>query len=146
MPQLRDYQKELLDNIEHYLITKNGNPCVVLSTGAGKSWVIAELIHHAIERDASSRVLMVTHQKELIEQDYDKLIKLLPDADVGIYSASVGQKDLTHRVTFAGIQSIIKAKGIPSYSLMIVDECHLINNNETGSYRKLEKLLRESRA
>lgn len=143
MPELRDYQKELLDNIENYLFTKTGNPCAVLSTGAGKSWVIAELIHHAIERDASSRVLMVTHQKELIEQDYDKLIKLLPDADVGIYSASVGQKDLTHRVTFAGIQSIIKAKRIPSYSLMIVDECHLINNNETGSYRKLEKLLRE---
>lgn len=143
MAELRDYQKELLEKIERYLDTRRSNPCAVLSTGAGKSWVIAELIRHALSRDGSSRVLMVTHQKELIEQDYDKLIRLLPDADVGIYSASVGQKDLSHRVTFAGIQSIIRAKDIPSYSLMVVDECHLINNNETGSYRKLEKLLRE---
>ena len=109
---------------------------------SGKSHVIAALMARTIDRDLAARVLMVTHQKELIEQDYEKLVKMMPEADVGIYSASVGRKELGHSITFAGIQSLIKARDIPACTLMVVDECHLINNNETGSYRKLEKILR----
>ena len=29
MPELRDYQKELLEKIEKYLATEKGNPCVM---------------------------------------------------------------------------------------------------------------------
>lgn len=81
---------------------------------------------------------MVTHVKELIEQNAEKMLLHWPDAPLGIYSAGIGRKESHCKITFAGIQSIRKkATEIGHIDLMIVDEAHLISHNTDTSYRKL---------
>jgi DNA repair protein RadD len=80
---------------------------------------------------------MLTHQKELIEQNAEKLRALWPDAPLGIYSASIGRRQLD-QITFAGIQSVrSRAKDIGHVDLAIIDECHLVSHANVGSYRRL---------
>jgi len=81
---------------------------------------------------------MLTHVKELIEQNAEKMRLHWPGAPLGIYSASVGKRQLGEPITFAGIQSVRdKAKLIGHIDLIIIDECHLVNHKDEGGYRKL---------
>lgn len=145
MPELRDYQKELVRRIDKYIADGKGDPVAVLATGAGKSHVIAALLMERLVADPQARLLLLTHQKELIEQDRDKLLATWPEAEVGIYSASVGEKDLSRPITMAGIQSIVRVRDLPAYSFVVIDEAHMVNNEEIGSYRKLAARLKEKR-
>ena len=134
MITLRDYQKKAVDEVFNYICNNNGNPVVIAPTGSGKSILIAEIIRKSLKWWPGTRILMLTHQKELIEQDMDKLKKIAPELDMGVYSASLKSKDASHDVTFASIQSICKNKE-DKFNVVLVDECHLINNNESGNYR-----------
>ena len=142
---LRDYQQRSIDDLYTWF-NKNhtGNPCLVLPTGSGKSHVVAYLCKDALQNWPETRVLMLTHQKELIEQNAEKMRQHWPAAPLGIYSASIGRRDLDEPITFAGIQSVRdKAEQIGWIDLIIVDECHLINHKEQGGYRKLIGELKE---
>ena len=143
MIELRDYQEELLKKIDGYLSKKKGNPCAVAPTGSGKGFIIGAFIERKLQKEPDAGILMVTHSKELIIQDKEKLLSLWPDAPIGIYSASIGKKIIDKPVTMAGIQSIIRVPEIPAYSYILVDEAHMINNEDIGSYRKLFRLVRE---
>jgi len=136
--QLRDYQRKAIEMLYAWFERHaSGNPCVVMPTGSGKSIVIADLCRDALERWPETRVLMLTHQKELIEQNAEKLRALWPDAPLGIYSASIGRRQLD-QITFAGIQSVrSRAKDIGHVDLAIIDECHLVSHANVGSYRRL---------
>ena len=136
---LRDYQQRSIDQLYAWFANGGeGNPCLVLPTGAGKSHIIAALVKDALQNWPETRVLMLTHQKELIEQNAEKLRQHWPNAPMGIYSASLGRRCLTEPITFAGIQSIAKrAADIGHVDLVIVDECHTINLEQTGTYRRV---------
>ena len=143
--ELRDYQEkainEIFDSLTGKIEGREGLcPCIVAPTGSGKSVIIASFISRAINYWSDFKILMLTHQKELIEQDVDKLQQLKPSLDVGIYSASLKRKELK-QVTFASIQSIIKEKEnlYDYFDCIIVDECHLINNDEEGRYQDFFK-------
>lgn len=140
---LREYQKRAIDMLYSWFAShETGNPCLEMPTGSGKSHVIAALCKDAIQSWPETRILMLTHVKELIEQNYAQLLKHWPDAPVGIYSASIGQKQLGEPITFAGIQSVRdRADKIGHTDIVIVDEAHLISHKDHGGYRKLiEKL------
>ncbi len=66
---LRDYQEKALKELYSWFETHEGHPCLVLPTGAGKSHIIAELCKDAIQKWPETRILMLTHVKELIEQE-----------------------------------------------------------------------------
>lgn len=134
MIKLRDYQEKAVNDVFQYICNEKGNPVVISPTGSGKSILIAEIIRKSLKWWPGTRILMLTHQKELIEQDMDKLKSIAPDIDMGVYSASLKSKDASHDVTFASIQSICKNTE-DKFNVVLVDECHLINNNETGNYR-----------
>ena len=135
---LRDYQQRSINQLYKWLGENIGNPCLVLPTGAGKSHVIAALCKDALQSWPETRILMLTHVKELIEQNAEKMRQHWPNAPMGIYSASIGQKILGEPITFAGIQSIRKhADKIGLVDLIIIDECHLVNHNDEGGYRSL---------
>ena len=135
---LRDYQQRSINQLYKWLENNSGNPCLVLPTGAGKSHVIAALCKDALQSWPETRILMLTHVKELIEQNAEKMRQHWPNAPMGIYSASIGQKILGEPITFAGIQSIRKcADKIGHVDLIIIDECHLVNHNDEGGYRSL---------
>lgn len=136
---LRDYQQRAIDQLYTWFANGGeGNPCLVLPTGAGKSHIIAALVKDALQNWPETRVLMLTHQKELIEQNAEKLRQHWPNAPMGIYSASLGRRCLTEPITFAGIQSIAKrAADIGHTDLVVVDEAHSANSEQTGTYRRV---------
>lgn len=133
----RWYQQDAINAWWSDAVSRAGNPLLVLPTGAGKSLVLAELIRSILNKYPRQRVLVMTHVKELIEQDLDALVAQWPYAPVGIYSAGVGQKNLDKPVIIAGVQSIVKvpAEELPRFDLLFVDEAQLISPDATTSYR-----------
>ena len=137
--ELRDYQQRAIDQLyDWFRAGHEGNPCLVLPTGSGKSHIIAALCRDALQNWPETRVLMLTHVKELIEQNAEKMRQHWPGAPMGIYSASIGRKDLGEPITFAGIQSLRgKAAQIGHVDLALIDECHMVGHHDTGTYRTL---------
>ena len=136
---LRDYQKRAIDQLYDWFRAGNaGNPCLVLPTGSGKSHIVAALCKDFLQNWPDTRVLMLTHVKELIEQNAEKMRQHWPGAPMGIYSASIGQRDIGEPITFAGIQSVRnKSDMLGHVDLVLIDECHLVNHKEEGGYRTL---------
>lgn len=144
MLELRPYQRAAIDGLYNYWSDKKGdNPIIVAPTGSGKSLIIAHLIKDAMNYPGT-RVLILTHVKELLEQNASELVAFYPEADVGFYSASLKKKVLRKPITFAGIQSIYKKayQIVPAPDLVIVDEAHLIPKTDGTRYNKFLSDLR----
>ena len=136
---LRQYQQKAINETYAWFENnKSGHPCLELPTGSGKSHIVAALCKDAIRSWPETRILMLTHVKELIVQNAEKMLQHWPDAPLGIYSAGLRRRELGRSITFAGIQSVRKrADEIGHIDLVIVDECHLINHKNQGGYRAL---------
>lgn len=135
--ELRPYQREAIDAIYKYFSEKNGNPLVVMPTGTGKSVVIANFLREALFNWPDTRVVVLTHVKELIQQNFNALIAAWNEAPAGICSAGLGSRDLQSQIIFAGIQSIYKrAYEVQKCELVLIDEAHLLNKSASGMYRK----------
>lgn len=136
--QLRDYQKESIDALYSYFRNnKTGNPVIVAPTGSGKSVIIAGTITDILTRWSDKRIVLLTHVKELVEQNYSALKRYWKVAPAGIYSAGLGKRDGHHAITFATIQSVVKKPDIIGIrDLIMIDEVHLVSHNDDTSYRK----------
>ena len=135
---LRPYQQAAIDQLYAWFESNTGNPCLVLPTGSGKSHIIAALCKNALQNWPETRILMLTHVKELIEQNSEKMRQHWPNAPLGIYSAGIGRRELDEPITFAGIQSVRnKADKIGHVDMIIIDECHLVSHKDEGGYRTL---------
>lgn len=144
MFKLRWYQEEAVASIYKYFTDNNGNPIVALPTGTGKSIVIADFIKKALTYYPNQRIMMLTHVKELIEQNFDKLLRLWPTAPAGIYSAGLKRKENANPITFAGIASVAKKpKLFGRQDLLIVDECHLVSHRANTMYLNFINALKE---
>lgn len=148
MLRLRYYQTEAVDAaFEAMNKGPECAPCIVIATGGGKGICVAEIVREMLSLDPPGRVLIVTHVKELLEQLAGSLAKLCPTADVGMYSAGLGKRELGALVTIAGLQSIYDKAGELSEAgpieLVIVDEAHLIRTDGEGMYGRLLAELRE---
>ncbi|QLE85199.1 DEAD/DEAH box helicase [Shewanella sp. Scap07] len=136
--QLRDYQQHAVDAAIAHFKQSTDSAVLVLPTGAGKSIVIAELA-----RIAKGRVLVLTHVKELVEQNAEK-IGLLTDK-AGIYSAGLKQKSTQEKTIVASIQSAVKQplRFDQPYSLVIIDECHRVSQDKDSQYQQLLQHLKQ---
>lgn len=144
LEKLRDYQRDTIENIDSWFMRFEGNPCVESPTASGKSWIIAGYVYKAISFYPSTRVIILAPQRELIEQDRDKILKIWADAPVSTYCASMNQKEIGETITIATIQSVYrKAKEFGHIDLVLVDEAHLINTEDTGMYRSFINDLKE---
>ena len=135
--QLRYYQQEALDALYNYFLThQNRNPLIGLPTGTGKSVLPAAFIQGIMRQWPQTRFLMVTHVKELIQQNADELLKLWPTAPLGIYSAGLKQRDTAHPIIFGGVQSMIKHPDWFGHrDIAFVDEAHLISVDDSSRYQ-----------
>ena len=87
MINLRQYQVEATDAVFNYWLKGGGNPLIELATGTGKSLVIAEIVRRILADYPSMNILMLVHTRELVRQNYDELLALMPGTPVGINSA-----------------------------------------------------------
>ena len=136
----RYYQKEALINAAEYISSGGKAGLAVLPTGTGKSHIIAELIQKLFIHNNKFKILMVTHVKELIEQNFEKLKlhweKPVGRPPAGINSAGLGSRQFTQPIIYAGIQSVYKeSKRFGSVTVLLIDECHLLSDKSTGMYR-----------
>jgi len=134
---LRPYQQAAIDGIYQYFEGEAGNPLVIIPTAGGKSLVMARFIEGVLKAFPDQRILVVTHVRELIEQNHGELIRLWPEAPAGIYSAGLKQRNLTARILFAGIQSIHqRVYDVQQCDLVLIDEAHLIPRSSNTMYRR----------
>lgn len=134
---LRPYQTEIVDGLWHWFTRHgDGNPIVVAAVGAGKSLMIAAVAKRADAEFPGTRILVIVHQKELLVQNVDKIRRIWPEGNVGIYSASLNSKQLGAQITYATIGSIYKrAHQLGRIDIVMADECHLINPKQEGMWR-----------
>jgi len=138
----RPYQQEAIDTCLNYLKNNLGNPLIVAPTGSGKALILCCLTKE-LSKDNKS-VLILSHRKEILSQNYNTLLKIYPFAPVDIYSASLGQKRL-NRITIAQIQSLSRKKDLPKFDYIIIDECHLVPSQGEGQYQTLLKQMPNSK-
>ena len=129
MYKLRDYQQSAVDATLHHFRRCHEPAVIVLPTGAGKSLVIAELA-----RLAKRKILVLTHVKELVEQNVDKFRQYAGGVGVkaGVFAAGLKQKQTKFQVTFASVQSVARNLNqfAYDYSLIVIDECHRVSSFE----------------
>jgi len=131
---LRPYQHEAVNKTLDFIKDKKGNPIIIVPTAGGKSLICAELI-----KRLNCNILLLSHTKEILEQNSEKLRRLAPEIPFGIYSASLGEKKI-RPVTIGQIQSIAKLVGsnrLSVFDMVIVDECHRISKNESTQYQRV---------
>lgn len=130
------FQQKAVNSIFKYFYDGNrGNPLVVAPTGSGKSIIISTFCKTVNERWPKQKILIVSHTKEILKQDYDaikKHLKITP----GLYSSGL-KKKIIKKITVAGIQSIYnKPELFDLFDIVIVDECHLIPHAPISMYRQ----------
>ena len=129
---LRPYQKEAVDATLAWFRRHHEPAAIVLPTGAGKSLVIAELA-----RLARGRVLVLAHVKELVAQNHAKYCALGLEAD--IFAAGLKRKESHSKVVFGSVQSVARnlEQFQAEFSLLIVDECHRISDDDDSQYQQI---------
>ncbi len=136
---LRPYQQDAVTATLNHFRGSDDAAVIVLPTGAGKSLVIAELA-----RLANHRILVITHVKELVEQNHQKYESYGVTASV--YSAGLNRKENLHQVVFGSVQSV--AQNLDqfdgTFSLIIVDECHRVSLDSESQYQILIDHLKQS--
>lgn len=137
MIELRDYQAEGLAAVWDYFQSgKTGNPLIAWPTGTGKSVVPAVWIKYVMGQWPSQRFLMVTHVKELIQQNHEVLKFVWPNAPVSIYSAGLKLKNAAMPIVYGGIQSMAKHPSLFGHrDIIFVDEAHLISPEDSSMYQ-----------
>ena len=144
MKELRYYQQEAVDSLFDYFLEHSGNPLVAIPTAGGKSLVIAGFLRRVFAAYPDQKVLIVTHVKELIAQNFAELKENWEDAPAGIYSAGLKKRQSKHPITFAGIASVAKKSHIfGKVDLMLVDEAHLVGTSATTQYLAFINALKE---
>ncbi len=137
MIEARDYQIEAVQSIYNYFGKHNGNPVIAMPTGTGKSVVIAMFCESVFKQFPNQKIMCVTHVKELILQNYTKLMSYWPFAPAGIYSSGLKQRDTRSQIIFAGIQSVAKRWAeFGKIDLLIIDEAHLLSPEDNTNYQK----------
>jgi len=126
---LRDYQRASFDDVHAAFSEGSRSPLLVLPTGSGKTTVAAALIQH--ETAARGRALFLAPRRELVRQAADRLRAAGIEAGTVLAGADHLQvPDAPAQV--ASIDTLIararhgRSPELPDFSLVLVDEAHLI--------------------
>lgn len=141
--QLRPYQEEQLQALWSYFMHHKGNPVLAAPTGTGKSIIPAEFIRRTLFHYPDQRFLMLTHVKELIDQNYQKMLKIWPNAPIGVYSAGLHRRDISLPIIYGGIQSMIKIPEAFGYrDIIFIDEAHLVSMIDSSMYQRFIAMMK----
>lgn len=133
----RDYQVWAIEELWRYFELNDGNPIVAMPTGTGKSHIISGFALKALRAYPMTRIMVLTHVKELIVQNLTKFLDAWPTAPAGIFSAGLNKKEFHLPITFGGIASVVKkAHLFGRIDILFIDECDLVNPSEKTMYAK----------
>lgn len=133
----RDYQKEAVDLLWHGLHEEQGNPLGVSPTGTGKTFMMNSLAKRLMRKYPTLRIMSVTHDATIIEQNADDMRAFWKGCNIGIYSAGLRMRDTRQRIIYAGIQSIHRrAKEFGMVSILFIDEAHMLSPNDGTMYQR----------
>ena len=134
--KLRPYQQEAFDSVISKWDAGSNKLLLVLPTGTGKTIVFSAVANECVKR--GSRVLIMAHRGELLEQAADKLKK-----STGL-GCAIEKADETcigswFRVTAGSVQSLMQDNRLkkfkPDYfGTIIIDEAH---HSISDSYQKV---------
>ena len=140
--KLRWYQEEAVAKIKAYWANGGGNQLIEAPTGSGKSAILGAVCQW-VAGEHNGRVAVITHRKELIAQDAEAIRRVWPQADVGIYSAGLGKRQI-RKITVGGVQSLFRKPAVLGHiDVLIIDEAHLVSPKANGQYGKLISALRD---
>lgn len=133
--ELRENQKEPARIAIEYFNSRKEEPSVIVApTAFGKSVLISY-----VANSINDKILVIQPSKELLEQNYNKL--LLLGGEAKIFSASMGVKEIGH-ITYSTIGSIYKLghtfKNL-GITKIIIDECDRFPRSPHGMLRKFIK-------
>jgi DNA repair protein RadD len=139
----RPYQAAACAAVNTGLADNGTGLLVVIPTGGGKTLVMADLIHQWMINWPETRVCVLAHTKELVEQNAGKFAaywqqqQQIP-APMGIYCAGLRKKETDASVLFASIQSVSKkAMQLGAFDVLMVDEAHHIPTaKDEGVWRR----------
>ena len=127
---LRSYQQEASDAaVRVFQGQKQTNGLIVVSTGGGKSLIIADIASRL-----DTPLLIFQPSKEILQQNFAKL-QSYGVIECGVYSASVGCKDI-NRITFTTVGSVMNhMNDFKHFKYVLIDEAHCVNS-KAGMYKK----------
>lgn len=132
--ELRPYQALAKQCAWDYLRNAEGNPAIVLPTGAGKSPLMAAMAQDAVQQ-WNGRVAVLAHTQELVLQNSQKMRAVWPEAPMGIYAAGLKRRDRFDPILFCQIQSVAhRASELGRFDLLLIDEAHRIPLKGEGRY------------
>lgn len=140
--ELRWFQDECAKEMLQAIIDDpTCHPVAAMPTASGKSLAICEFINKYLSHFPFANVLILSHVKEILKQDYTDLCGYFAGFKIGLYSAGLGSRTI-EKITVAGIQSIyMKTDEFAHFDLVIIDECHLIRARQGGMYRDFLEVL-----
>jgi ATP-dependent helicase IRC3 len=150
--RLRSYQREAIDAVFKAWADGMRRPAIVLPTGAGKTVVFSALVrefrepgpgHMAqVQHLTGTRVMILAHRDELVDQAIAKLRAVMPGVNVGKVKAE--SDDRYADVIVASVQTLaserrrtrlaVDQENVGNIGLIITDECH---HAAAASYRKI---------
>jgi superfamily II DNA or RNA helicase len=141
------FKTELLSEDNYYGFTISDDNLYldsqfIIHHNCGKSVIISMFLMTAFYQYQNQKVLVLTHVKELIVQNFKELLGMWPQAPAGINSAALNQRDYNKKIIFAGIASIHKDfEKFGKVDLILIDEAHLVNPNESTMYKNFIEAL-----
>jgi len=132
MFELRPYQIAASLAADQAMRQGQSGFCLMIPTGGGKTLIMADMIHRWMTTWPDTRVAVLAHTKELVEQNTQKFrifweAQNQTPAPVGVYCAGLKRRDLDTSVLFASIQSVFKkAMQLGMFDVLLIDEAHHI--------------------
>jgi len=132
---LRDYQVPPVESAIRYLESGGNRGVLHLPCGAGKSWIYAE-----IAKRMNLRTVILQPNKELAEQNLDKMNQVGLGSECGIMCAGLNRKQKNKFFTFATHKTLIShLSDFKDVGLVIVDECDYVPPDSGTQIRKVLK-------
>lgn len=135
----RNYQEVAIQAGLSFLfnVTPQRRSLVLEPTGVGKSLEISESVNRTVLAYPPARILMLTHSKELVEQNYEKAANLC-GFKVGLWHAGLRKTEHDAQVLFAGIDTVANNPQLLGLRHVIfIDEAHRVSPERNTNYQRV---------
>lgn len=140
------FKVESLPEDDYYGFTLDGDNLYldanfVVHHNTGKSVVIGETVNRLKMYFPSTRIVMLTHVKELVQQNHEKAAAMCSH-EVGLWSAGLRKKQYGHDIVFAGIDTVARnPQHLDRRDIILIDEAHRVAHRPNTNYRNVTDYL-----